>query len=337
MANFEWPRNRISAFTAFAAELLVLSAWPPLAYAQQQTQGFAVERFYPSAPGGGWFVMDDVNISGGLGGAISLTTGYSRNPLAVTSPDGAQRLILVSNEAFVDVGVAVTYDRYRVYLNLPVPLLVAGNSGTVGPFPVTAPSLNIAQNPDTISDSRVGFDTRLLGKPGSSFRLGAGAQLIIPSGNRPDYVSDGRYRGMFRLLPAGDIGRFSYAGQLGLHIRPAEGLLLPGSPDGNELLFGVSAGRRFSVRSGWAVVVGPEFFGETAVRSSSNGQTGFEGLLTGRLERTSDRPHPRIKVGIGHGLVQHFGAPEWRILAGVELISERPSPPASNNSGRRFP
>ena len=139
MANFEWPRNRISAFTAFAAELLVLSAWPPLAYAQQQTQGFAVERFYPSAPGGGWFVMDDVNISGGLGGAISLTTGYSRNPLVVTSSNGAQRLILVSNEAFVDVGVAVTYDRYRVYLNLPVPLLVAGNSGTVGPYQVTAP------------------------------------------------------------------------------------------------------------------------------------------------------------------------------------------------------
>jgi hypothetical protein len=330
MASFEWHRGRGSG--AAALGLLVLNAWPSLIYAQQQTQGFAVERFYASAPGGGWFVMDDVNISGGLGGAISLTTGYSRNPLVVASPDGAQRLMLVSTEAFVDVGVAVTYDRYRLYFNFPVPLLVAGNSGMVGPFPVTAPSLNIAQNPDTIADSRIGFDMRLLGKPGSSFRLGAGAQFIVPSGNRADYVTDGRYRGMFRLLAAGDAGHFSYAGQFGLHIRPAEGLPLPGSPDGNELLFGVSAGRRFSVRSRWAVVVGPEFFGETAVRSSSTGQTGLEGLLTGRLERTSDRPHLRIKAGIGHGIVQHFGAPEWRILAGVELIGQRPSPPAS--SGR---
>lgn len=333
MASFESHRNRGSAFLAFAVGLAVLSAWPSLADAQQQTQGFAVERFYPSAPGGGWFVMDDVNISGGLGGAISLTSGYSRNPLVVTGPEGTERLILVSNEAFVDVGVAVTYDRYRVYLNFPVPLLVTGNSGTVGPYQLTAPSVNIAQNPDTISDARAGFDMRLLGNPGSSFRLGAGAQLLIPSGIRADYVTDGRYRGMFRLLPAGDVGRFSYAGQLGVHVRPAEGLLLPGSPNGNELLFGVSAGRRFSVRSGWDVVVGPEFFGETAVRSSSNGQTGFEGLLTGRLERKGDKPHLRFRMGVGHGIVQHFGAPEWRILGGVELIGQRPDRSASSGSG----
>jgi hypothetical protein len=304
-----------------------------LADAQQQAQGFAVERFYASAPGGGWFVMDDVNISGGLGGAISLTTGYSRNPFVVS--DGAKRLILVANEAFVDVGVAVTYDRFRIYLDVPVPLVVAGNSGMVGPFPVNAPSLNVAQNPDTISDSRVGFDMRLLGKPGSSFRLGAGAQLIIPSGNRADYVTDGRYGGMFRLFPAGDVGRFSYAGQFGLHIRPAEDLPLPGSPNGNELLFGVGAGRRFSVRSGWGMVVGPEFFGETAVHSNSNGQTGFEGLLTTRLERTGDRPHLRFKIGIGHGIVEHFGAPEWRILVGVELVGHRPNGSLSSGGSSR--
>src|ERR1035441_9008475 len=124
MASFESHRNRGSAYLAFSAGLLILMAWPSLAHAQQQTQGFAVERFYPSAPGGGWFVMDDINMSGGLGGAISLTTGYSRNPLVVTSPDGSQRVTLVSDEAFVDFGAAVTYDRYRVYLNLPVPLLV---------------------------------------------------------------------------------------------------------------------------------------------------------------------------------------------------------------------
>src|ERR1700722_7164711 len=103
MASFESHRNRGAALLAFTAGLLVLGAWPSRADAQQQTQGFAVERFYPPAPGGGWFVMDDVNISGGLGGAISLTTGYSRNSLEITSPGGTQRLILLSNEAFADV------------------------------------------------------------------------------------------------------------------------------------------------------------------------------------------------------------------------------------------
>ncbi len=322
MANFKSLGNGGSAFRAFAAGLLILNAWASLADAQQPTQGFAVERFYPSAPGSGWFVMDDVNISGGLGGAILLTTGYSRNPLEVTSPDGRQRLIVISNQAFVDVGLAVTYDRFRAYINLPVPLLVTGNSGMLGPYELTAPSVNIATNPDTISDARIGFDVRLLGNPGNWFRLGAGAQLVIPSGARADYVTDGRYRGMFRLMPAGDVGRFSYAGQLGVQIRPAEGLLLPGSPTGNELLYGVSAGRKFSVPSGWAVMVGPGLFGETAVHSASNGQTGFEGLLTGRFERTGDKPHLRFKMGVGHALVQHFGAPGWRVLIGVELIAQ---------------
>src|ERR1700679_2758805 len=100
-----------------AAALMVLSA-----KAQQQTQGFAVERFYPSAPGGGWFVMDDLNISGGFGGAVSLTGGYARNPLVVPNP-GATPIALVSSQAFVDVGLAATYHRYRIYVNLPVPVV----------------------------------------------------------------------------------------------------------------------------------------------------------------------------------------------------------------------
>jgi hypothetical protein len=334
MASFESHRNRGSAYLAFSAGLLILMAWPSLAHAQQQTQGFAVERFYPSAPGGGWFVMDDINISGGLGGTISLTTGYSRNPLEVTSPGGAQRLALVSNEAFIDIGIAATYDRYRLYFNLPMPLLVTGQSGTVGPYQLTAPSVNIGMDPDTISDPRVGFDLRLLGKPGSALRLGAGAQLVIPSGARADYVTDGTYRGMFRFLAAGDIGRFLYAGQLGMQVRPVGGSLPPGGPDGNEFLFGASAGRLLLVHRGWAAIAGPEFFGETAVRSFFDGRTGFEGLLTGRLERTGDGPHLRFKMGIGHGIVEHFGAPEWRILVGVELFGQRPDRSASSASTR---
>src|SRR5580704_11367743 len=100
MASSKPLRKCGAAFPGFAAGLLILGAWPSPAHTQQVTQGFAVERFYPSAPGGGWFVMDDVNISGGLGGVISLTSGYSRNPFVVTGSGGAPRHILVANEAF---------------------------------------------------------------------------------------------------------------------------------------------------------------------------------------------------------------------------------------------
>jgi hypothetical protein len=306
-----------------SSALLALSVLVSHAGAQQQTQGFAVERLYPSAPGGGWFVMDDLNISGGLGGVISLTSSYARNPFEVANPDGAPRLPLVLNEAFVDLGVAITYDRYRVYVDIPMPIVINGNSGIVGPYQLTAPALNLAQDPDAVSDPRLGFDVRLLGKPGDLLRLGAGAQLLFPSGDRFNYETDGRYRGMLRFLAAGDSGPFSYAGQLGVHLRPMEGLLAPGGPDGNEFLFGVSGGRKFSIGGRWTVIAGPEFFGETAFHSFFSGLTGMEGLMTGRLERTGDRPHLRFKMGVGHALIQHFGAPEWRILAGVELIGQR--------------
>lgn len=323
MANSRLSRKHPAAFSAFAVGFIFLSTLPSLAVAQQPITGFAVERFYPSAPGGGWFVMDDINISGGLGGAISLTTGYSHNPLIVTSPDSKRRLALVSSEAFLDVGMSATYNRYRVYVNLPMPLLVSGNSGMLGPLQLTAPSVNLGTNPDTISDSRVGFDVRLLGKPGDAFRLGGSAQLIIPSGFRSDYVTDNRYRGMLRILAAGEVGAFSYAGQFGVHLRPVEGSLPPGGPNGNELLFGVSAGRRLWARKRWVVVAGPEIFGETAVHKSVGDQTGLEGLLTGRLEGTGDGKHLRFKLGIGHGLVQQFGAPQWRILISVEVFGHR--------------
>jgi hypothetical protein len=311
MANSEAVR--------WAIGLALVSGLLPQARAQQAAQGFGVERFYPSAPGGGWFVMDDLNIGGGLGGAVAVTSGYEQNPLVVTNSSG-QRTAVVSDEAFVSVGVAVSYDRYRGYVNIPMPVAVGGTSAVVDGFQVTGPSLNPGQNPDTVGDTTVGFDVRLFGKPGSALRIGAGAQLLLPSGSRADFVTDGTYRGMFRVLAAGDAGRFVWAGQAGVHVRPAGISLVPGGPDGNEFLFGASAGRRFSMRQGWDAIVGPEFFGETAVR---DGETGAEALVTARIEQTGSGRRWRFKVGAGHALDHRFGAPEWRVVAGAELFGQK--------------
>src|ERR1700742_4546602 len=106
MASFESLRGRAGALIAV---LILLSVLRPVATAQQQPAGFAVERLYQSAPGGGWFVMDDLDISGRLGGAVSVSSGYARNPLVIT--DGKQALAVVSGQAFLDIGGAVTYNR----------------------------------------------------------------------------------------------------------------------------------------------------------------------------------------------------------------------------------
>src|ERR1700744_400008 len=93
MANFR-PHRRCAFLAGFALLSLL-----QLAGAQQQPAGFAVERLYQSAPGGGWFVMDDLNIGADLGGAISVSSGYARNPLVISSPDSAQKLAVVSQDA----------------------------------------------------------------------------------------------------------------------------------------------------------------------------------------------------------------------------------------------
>jgi hypothetical protein len=309
-----------------ACSLLVgLALWsfcPLFADAQQQASGFAVERLYQSAPGGGWFVMDDLDFTGRLGGAVALTSGYARNPLVVTGPDG-QKLAVVSEEAFSDIGVAVTHDRFRGYINFPMPLLVTGTSGTLGPYQFTAPSVSLGTNPDSISDGRLGFDARLLGKPGSALRLGAGAQLIFPSGSHADYVTDGTYRAMLRFLAAGDVRSFTYAGQLGVHVRPLNDAPVPGSPNGSEFLYGIAGGRKFAGQNGWAVIAGPEIFGETTFHQFFSGETGTEALLTGRLEHTGAGRNLRVKLGVGHALDQDFGAAQWRVVFGVELFGHK--------------
>ncbi len=305
--------------------------------APRQAQGFGVERFYSSAPGGGWFVMDDLRLHGGLGGAMALSTGYERDPLRIASTNGSQPLNLVSDEAFADLGFAATYDRWRFYLDLTMPIVVQGESGVVGGYRYTGPCTpngavcsppNVApdSDPDIITDARLGFDARIFGDAKGPFRLGAGAQLFVPSANEDpsEYVTDGTLRAMVRVLAAGDAGAFTYAGQLGVHIRPRDDSPVPGSPQGSELLFGAAAGAKVPVSGGGhtALVVGPEVYGASAFRSLlGKTATAVEGLLTTRLEGTADDgAQVRAKVGVGAGIAADFGAPEWRLVFGIELF-----------------
>jgi hypothetical protein len=320
----------------FAGILLTAMAAASSGGAQpQQAQGFAIERLYLSPPEGGWVVMDALDMHGRLGGAVSLTSGYALRPLRVA--DGNQHDV-VSNDAFTDFGFAITCDRFRLDLNLDMPLVISGQSGTQDGYQFTAPyhldpgsttsvPVNIAATPDRISDARIGFDARLLGDATSPFRLGASAQLFVSSGERSEYDTDGTYRAMFRALFAGDVGLFTYAGQVGVHVRPLDDAPIPGSPQGSELLFGAAAGARFAVDPGRStvLVVGPEIYGETAFRSFlGSSATGLEGLLTGRIEGTrEDGPQLRFKLGTGGGINRQFGAPEWRIVFGVEVSDRR--------------
>jgi OOP family OmpA-OmpF porin len=321
------------AGVACLATLTVSVAGSSIARAQQQAQGFGVERLYLSAPDAGWFVMDTLDMKGGLGGVAGLTLGYAHDPLRIKSADGLQHLAVVSDQAFANFGFAATYDRWRFYLNFNMPLLLEGRSGTIGNYQFTAPctpdatctpDITPGHDPDLLTDVRIGFEGRLLGGATSPFRLGVDGQVFIPNGERAEYATDHTYRAMLRVLAAGDIGLFTYAGQLGVHVRPLDDSPTPGSPQGSELLFGGAAGARLLVSRGRdvAFVVGPELFGATAFQAFL-GSTGteIEGLLGARIEGTrEDEPQLRVKWGVGGGIDPRFGAPQWRALVGIELF-----------------
>lgn len=313
--------NISGAPLALAAALICGGFWAPAARAQQQAQGFAVERLRQAAPGSGWLVMDDLGWHGGLGGAVSLTVGYAHRPLRVTSPDGAQSLDVVQHDTFASLALAVTYDRFRFHASFSSPLYIAGQSGTLGGFSFTGPEANLERTPDSISDVQVGAEARLYGEPAGPLRLGASAQLFVPSGDRADYVTDNTYRAAARVLVAGDMGRFAYAGHAGVHIRPLDDAPIPGSPRGSELLFGLAGGIRRPLFDG-SILLGPEIFGATAFRGFFGADTtAAEALLSATFERPGqDATGLRIKLGVGAGLHPRFGAPEWRAVIGVELL-----------------
>lgn len=279
---------------------------PPVAPAN----GFAVERLQPAAPGSDWFALDDLRLQGGLGGAVSLTLGYARNPLVVGP------LAVVSDQAMAELGLALTWDRFRISMQFAGPIAFAGQSGVYDGYVFSAPSTSVEQNPDTIADPRIGLDARLLGEADGPLRLGAGLQLIVPSGARADYTSDGDYRALARLLLAGDRGDYRWAAHAGVHLRQRDDAA-PGGPRGSELIFGAAGGARFG-----ALALGPEVFGETALRTPFGAQTtGLEALLGARYEGVrSDGAVYRFRLGAGAGLDPRFGNPAFRIVAGLSIL-----------------
>jgi hypothetical protein len=300
-----------SAVIAVALALLLGGS----AHAQTPVQGFGLERFSPAPAGSGWLTLNDLSQQGPLGGAVAVTTGYAHNPLRVS--DGVTRIAVVSDEAVVDFGASVTFQRFRLSLNIGMPLLIRGSSGALGDHTWAGPSLTLGSNPDTLTDVRIGADVRLLGEVGSAFRLGASAQLFVPSGNRIDYASDETYRAKFFALAAGDVSQFAYAAHLGFHLRPSAAS--PFGPQGHELLFAVAGG--FKVVDGTLrLTFGPELTAALALRSwLAATSSAVEILGSARLEVPYQRAQSlQLKLGVGGGLSPHFGAPEWRIVLGVE-------------------
>ncbi len=275
---------------AFCVTALLCVATPAFA-----ADGYLAQRFDPAPAGAGWLTQDSLKLSGGLGGAVALTTGYTH-----TSAAGLTTAPIFSDFARANIGFAATYSRYRLSFDLASPVYVRGS----------APNMDIASHPDTILDVRIGVDARIWGDVNGPFRVGAGAQVFVPSADRSDYMSDGTYRGQLRVLAAGDIGHWVYAANVGLHIRPLMG---------HELVYGAATGWRLPVgETQAAVVIGAECSAAQQLQAVAHSMT--DALLTGRLELPSKNGH-LLRLKIGGGLNADIsGGLGWRAVIGMEVV-----------------
>jgi len=305
------PSSRAPRGWALGALLLAFGA-----RAQTPVQGFAAERFYPSPAGAGWLVMDSLDMHGRLGGALSFSAWYARDPLRVGGT------AVVTDSAHGLIAGAVSWESWRFSFGFDFPLAVKGRSATIGGYAYPAPDLDLGSHPDTFADVRVGIDARLLGDAAGPFRLGLGAHLWIPSGPVEHYVSDGTYRAMLRLLFAGDASWLCYAGNVGVHVRPRNDGGVPGAPRGSELLLGAAVGARLPVGEAHRAVIGPELFGATPFDGFLHSDTtSAEALLSARIEGMGEGAQLRAKLGAGVGLGSSSGTPAWRLVLQVELFS----------------
>ncbi len=277
-------------FRAFAVSALLGC----LATPARAADGFNAQFLAPAAAGAGWLTQDNLALSGPLGGAVALTTGYAHNPVSSGST------VVMSDLATANIGFAIHYSRFRLSADLASPLFVRGPG---------VPSLDIASHPDTITDVRIALDARLWGDVDGPLRLGLGAQLFVPSADRSDYMSDGSYRGQLRVKAAGDVGAVRYAANVGYHVRPLQG---------DEVVYGAAIGWRLELADALhALVVGPEAFGALNLHS----QQAWEALLAARVELANGPSHVlRFKLGAGAGGGDLPGAAQWRVVAGVEVV-----------------
>jgi outer membrane protein OmpA-like peptidoglycan-associated protein len=295
-----------------------------------QSSGFALDRFDPSERGSDWFTEESMDFRGHLRPAGGIVGDWARKPLVTYAPDGTEHTALVSDALYAYFGGAlVLWDRARVGLQVPIALYQAGdNANASGQF-FTAPS------GASFGDVRLGIDALAWGRYGQPVSVGGGVQLYVPTGDRAAFTGDGKVRIVPRVLAAGTIGAFEYAGRLGIAYR-AQNDRFAGSPTGSQVFFGAAAGVRAVDDK---LVAGPELSLATGIEDAD----AFFKRHTTPLEilfgaHYAVAPEWRVGGGVGPGLTRAFGTPEVRFVLSAEYVAAYhepvpcpPPPPADRD------
>jgi len=246
--------------------------------------------------------------------SIGVVGDYAHDPLVIYDDASNDKIAaIISNQFYAHFGLSyVLVDRLRLSLNLPLLMLQAGKSMTVDGETLTA------QHGTHAGDLRFGTDLRLFGVYGEPITVAIGAQVYFPTGKQAAFAGDGELRFAPRVLAAGELGPFVYAGRFEYLVR-ADHTAVDGSREGDEFFFAGAAGLR--VRK---FVLGPELFGKTATKPDpfDKNSTPVE-LLFGAHFLTNEI---HLGLGVGPGLSRGVGAPDVRIVGNLEWYPQPDEP-----------
>lgn len=302
------------SLTACLALAALLS--PALSLAQAApTDGWAINRFEPAAPGDPFFVSDHPWYSSTRYFAGGLGVDYALNPLLFqsTSPAGATTSVdAIGGMLTGHLDAMGSFaDRVGVGISLPIALMQSGT-------PVTDNGATLgAASGVAIGDLRVTARIRLFGHADrDGVSLHVGAHLWAPLGARTSNTGDDAVRIEPRLIAAGRGGPVRWSLTLGYHMRP----------DHIAALVAVTSELRMTAAIGFAaardrLTVGPEVHAYTDL-SDPTGQGGAfserlwggEALL-GAHYLAGDAVMLGVGGGAGFGI--GYGVAAGRVLATV--------------------
>ena len=272
--------------------------------------GFQLERYEPSAPGGWFFGVESPWYSSTRLFAAGLALDYGRNPLlggSYTADGHFDKVIAIVDHQLVGhLGVAVAlFDRVQLSLSLPVVLDEGGTPGF---------NINNAQGA-ALGDPRVGALARVWGQPEKdALSIHAGAFVWIPVGSSDKLAGDPGVRFMPELVLAGllaDHFRWALSGGLLLRNVTQVGAGGPASSVGSELDVRAAIGWSDSERR---ITVGPEAWFSTSVTGFdvNNSQSKSLEVLLGAQWNIARIV--QVGAAIGGGFVPTLGTPDVRVI-----------------------
>lgn len=144
--------------------------------------------------------------------------------------------------------------------------------------------------------------------------------LNLPSGNTNDFFGDGSVSGGVKIIGERHFGKHEVMLNLGANARGKNNVTVSNTKlieVGSEMLWGAGWRWPFSVAHQWFVQ--SDFWGKTDFSSAITSPTEWDAAIAKRF----DKQPIEASLGFGLGLGSGYGAPDYRIIMGVNYVPGR--------------